>query len=349
VKRKMKKAEGKSRVTSRDVAKAAGVSQPTVSRALAGAQVISEETRERVVAAAARLNYVAKRSRVPNNLMHRRTRIVGVVVAALTNSFYTLLLNRLHHELASAGYSMVLMIDQYENLADLSNLQLLLNRTLDGVIFTTATLDSVAVRVLHEQGVPLVLAVRSSTVAEVDVIESDNVVAAKEVMRHLLDLGHRRVGFILGPNNTSTSAQRFEGAAATLAEIGQKPDPELCIWGPYSHEAGYSSLLRLWNTPAPPTAIFCSNDLLALGALDAARKHGIDVPGQLSVVGFDDIPGAGWASVQLTTVRVGISEMAVLAARRILERIQSTTSLPGRRDVLPTSFIRRATTAPPRI
>jgi LacI family transcriptional regulator len=343
----MKKSR-KIRVTSRDVAKEAGVSQPTVSRALAGAQVISPETRERVVAAAARLNYVAKRSNRTDNTMHRRTRIVGVVVAALTNSFYTLLLNRLHHELASAGYSMVLMIDQYENLSDLSNLQLLLNRTLDGVIFTTATLDSVAVRSLHEQGIPLVLAVRSAAVPAVDVIESDNVVAAKEMMRHLLELGHRRIGFILGPNNTSTSVQRFKGASAALAEVGQKPDPSLCVWGPYSHEAGYSSVLRLWNSPEPPTAIFCSNDLLALGALDAARKHGVDVPGQLSVVGFDDIPGADWAAVQLTTVRVGINEIAMLAAQRILERMQLKTYLPGRRDVLPTSLIRRATSAPPR-
>jgi LacI family transcriptional regulator len=343
----MKKTEGKARVTSRDVAREAGVSQPTVSRALAGADVISPETREKVVAAAARLNYVSRRSTRSDPVMHRRTRIVGVVVAALTNSFYTLLLNRLHHELASAGYSMILMIDQYENLSDLSKLQLLLNQTLDGVIFTTATTDSVAVRMLQEQGVPLVLAVRSASVPEVDVIESDNVVAAKEVVRHLLELGHRRIGFLLGPTNTSTSVQRFQGAKEALAEAQQEPDSELCVWGPYSHEAGYSGVLRLWNSRKRPTAIFCSNDLLALGALDAAKKHGIDVPSRLSVVGFDDIPGAGWAAVQLTTVRVGIGEMAVLAARRILERMQSPNNLPGRRDVLPASFIRRATTAPP--
>jgi LacI family transcriptional regulator len=344
----MKKTEGKARVTSRDVAREAGVSQPTVSRALAGAEVISPETREKVVAAAARLNYVARRSNRSNHIVHRRTGIVGVVVAALTNSFYPLLLNRLHHELASAGYSMILMIDQYENLSDLSKLQLLLNQTLDGVIFTTATTDSVAVRMLYEQGVPLVLAVRSASVPEVDVIESDNVVAAKEVMRHLVELGHRRIGFLLGPSNTSTSVQRFQGAKEALAEAQQEPDPELCVWGPYSHEAGYSGVLRLWNSPKQPTAIFCSNDLLALGALDAAKKHGIEVPSSLSIVGFDDIPGAGWTAVQLTTVRVGISEIAVLAARRILERMQGQNCSPGRRDVLPASFIRRATTAPPR-
>jgi LacI family transcriptional regulator len=270
------------------------------------------------------------------------------VVAALTNAFYTLLLDRLHHELASAGYSMILMIDQYENSADLSKLQLLLDKTLDGVLFTTATVDSVAVRILHEQGVPLVLAVRSVPIPEIDVVENDNVMGGKEVVLHLLELGHRRIGFIFGPNNTSTSLQRFQGATAALAEYGLKPSPKLTLWGPYSHEAGYSGVLRLWDSEERPTAVFCGNDVIALGVLDAARKHGIEVPGQLSVVGFDDIPMAGWSAIQLTTVRLGIGEMAVVSARRLLERIQSPTGLPGRRDVLPTSLIRRATTTSPR-
>src|SRR2546430_2200128 len=133
----MNKAVRRVRVTSHDVAREAGVSQPTVSRALAGDQAISHETRRRVLAAAQRLNYVTKHSNHLRNARHQRTRVVGVVVAALANAFYTVLLDRLHNELASAGYSMILMIDQYENSADLSKLQLLLDRTLDGVIFTT--------------------------------------------------------------------------------------------------------------------------------------------------------------------------------------------------------------------
>jgi LacI family transcriptional regulator len=340
----VKKAARRLQVTSRDVAKAAGVSQPTVSRALAGDHAISQETRERVFAAAERMNYVVRRPKRSGTAIHRRTRVVGVVVAALTNSYYTFLLDRLHHELASAGYSMILMIDQYENSTDLSKLQLLLNKTVDGILFTTATVDSVAVRILHEQNVPLVLAVRSVPIEGIDVVESDNVMGGKEAILHLLELGHRRIGFIFGPNNTSTSLQRFQGATAALAETGLRPDPKLCIWGPYSHEAGYSGVLRLWNCDQPPTAIFCGNDVVALGVLDAARKHGIEVPGKLSVVGFDDIPAAGWSAIQLTTVRVGIGELALLAARRMLERIESPMDPPGRREVLPTSLVRRATT-----
>ncbi len=341
----MKKAARRLQVTSKDVAKEVGVSQPTVSRALAGDRAISRETRERVFAAAERLNYSSKhpsRSRVPT---HRRTGVIGVVVAALTNSYYTILLDRLHQELASAGYSMVLMIDQYENSADLSKLQLLLDKTLDGILFTTATVDSAAIRILQQQAVPLVLAVRSVPIQEIDVVESDNEMGGREAILHLLELGHRRIGFILGPNNTSTSLQRFQGASAALAENGLRPDPKLCVWGPYSHEAGYSGVLRLWNTDQQPTAIVCGNDVIALGVLDAARKHNIEVPAKLSVVGFDDIPAAGWSAIQLTTIRVGIGELALLAARRMLERIQSRNDPPGRRDVLPTSLIRRGTTA----
>jgi LacI family transcriptional regulator len=343
----MKKGARRLRVTSHDVAREVGVSQPTVSRALAGDHAISLETRERVFAAAERLNYSTKYADRSRGMMRGRTRVVGVVVAALTNSYYTFLLDRLHHELAAAGYSMVLMIDEYENSADLSKLQMLLDKTLDGILFTTATEDSAAVRILHQQAIPLVLAVRSVPIKEIDIVESDNVMGAKEAILHLLALGHRRIGFILGPNNTSTSLQRFQGASEALAENGLGPDPELCVWGPYSHETGYSGVLRLWNSEQRPTAIFCGNDVVALGVLDAARKHGIDVPARLSVVGFDDIPIAGWSAIQLTTVRVGIGELALLAARRMLERIQSPSDPPGRRDVLPTSLIRRATTAPP--
>jgi LacI family transcriptional regulator len=342
----IKKIVRRLRVTSQDVAREVGVSQPTVSRALAGDQAISQETREKVFAAAERLNYATKQSTRPRIAANRRTRVIGVVVAAFTNSYYTILLERLHQELASAGYSTILMIDQYENSADLSRLQSLLDQTLDGILFTTATVDSAAVRILEQQAVPLVLAVRSVPRSEIDVIESDNFMGGKEAILHLLELGHRRIGFIFGPNNTSTSIQRFQGATAALAENGLQPDPRLCVWGPYSHDAGYSGVLRLWNSDQQPTAIFCGNDVIALGALDAARKHGIEVPGKLSVVGFDDIPMAGWSGIQLTTVRVGIGELALLAARRMLERIQSPKDPPGRRDVLPTSFIRRATTAP---
>ncbi len=340
----MKKAVRRLQVTSRDVAKEVGVSQPTVSRALAGHEAISQETRERVFAAAERLHYVAKPK---HSNPHRRTRVIGVVVAALTNSYYTILLDRLHQELTSAGFSMILMIDQYENSSDLSKLQLLLDETLDGVLFTTATVNSTAVQILRKQAIPLVLAVRSIPMQDVDVVESDNVMGGKEAILHLLELGHRRIGFIFGPNNTSTTLQRFEGATVALADYGLHPDPKLCVWGPYSHETGYSGVLRLWHSDQPPTAIFCGNDVIALGVLDATRRHGIEVPAKLSVVGFDDIPMAGWSSIQLTTVRVGIGEVALLAARRIVERIQSPTDPPGRRDVLPTSFIRRATTAPP--
>jgi LacI family transcriptional regulator len=343
----MKKTAKRLRVTSRDVAREVGVSQPTVSRALAGDQAISQETRQRVFAAAERLNYAIKYPHRSRGLMHQRTRTVGVVVAALTNSYYTLLLDRLHHELAAAGYSMILMIDEYENSKDLSKLQKLLDKTLDGILFTTATEDSAAVRVLHAQAIPLVLAVRSVPIKEIDVVESDNVMGAKEAILHLLELGHRRIGFILGPTNTSTSLQRFEGASAALAENGLEPDSKLCVWGPYSHETGYSGLLHHWNSDQRPTAIFCGNDVIALGVLDAARKHGIEVPAKLSVVGFDDIPIAGWSAIQLTTVRVGIGELALIAARRMLERIQSPNEPSGRRDVLPTSLIRRATTAAP--
>ena len=335
-------------VTTRDIARHAGVSQSTVSRALAGDEAISEKTREHVLAIAIQLNYANPRSSTTKALKSKRTRVVGVVVAALHNSFYTYLLERLHDELAVAGYSIVLMIDPFENSEDLSKLQVLLDKMLDGVVFTTATVNSAAVQFLHDQGVPIVLVVRSVRTPDVDVVESDNFMAGKEAAEHLLGLGHTRIGFVMGPNDTSTSLQRFQGASDALSNHAIQVDPNLCIWGRYSHGAGYSGVLSLSRINKPPTAIICGNDVIAIGALDAAKKHGIKVPEDLSIIGFDDIAMAGWATIQLTTIRQSIDEMAALAARRMLERIRSPKDLPARRDVLPASLVQRATTAPPK-
>lgn len=328
-------------MTIRDIADDLGVSQSTVSRALAGHPAISEETRARVAAAARRLDY---RERRPERAGPRR--LVGVVVAALHNQFYVHLLDHLHDELLAAGYRMTLIIDPLSERDEYSAFEPLFHDQLDGILFATAASDPRLAGALLETGLPVVLAVRAMDGLPFDTVEVDNRVAGREAVEHLLDLGHRRIGFVMGPLETSTSRDRYAGALGALADRGLPPPDALTSWGAYTHATGYSALVSLMSRPDPPTAVVCGNDTIAIGALEAARKRGIDVPGRLSVIGFDDIPMAGWEMIGLTTVRQPIAEMASLAARRLVERMRGARDLPPRHDVLPVSLVRRSTTGP---
>jgi LacI family transcriptional regulator len=338
----MTQASPKRKVTLSAIAQSLGIAQSTVSRALGGHPAISEETRRRVVDEAQKLDY---RNRANYSPVAPR-KMVGVVVAALHNQFYVHLLDCLHDELRSFGYHMTLIIDSLSDKDDYSAFDPLFQQYLDGVIFTTASVDSRLVERLRDTGLPVVLAVRTIDGLPFDSVEVDNRVAGREAVNHLAELGHRRIGFIMGPRDTSTSRDRYAGALSAMADLGITPDPRHIMWGAFTHASGYSSLVSMINLPESPTAIVCGNDTVAIGSIEAAHKHGIAIPAQLSIIGFDDISMAAWEMVKLTTIRQPIREMASLAARRLVERMRGNTELAPRHDVLPVSLIKRGTTGP---
>jgi LacI family transcriptional regulator len=270
--------------------------------------------------------------------------MVGVVVGALHNRFMTLLLEHLHDALQESGYQVTLLIDPMSDPAQLLAFRPLIDGYLDGLIFATATLDTPIVAELKRRGIPMVLVVRSVDGVEVDTVEIDNVYAGMEAARHLHSLGHRRIGLVMGPDNTSTSRDRAEGSLRWLEQAGIPREAVPLVWGEYTTESGYSSALKLLVGDQPVTAIAAGNDTIALGVLEAAKRRGISVPGQLSVIGFDDIPMAGSPLVGLTTIRQPVEAMARTAARRLIERIRSGGLAPVAHDMLPVHLIRRDTT-----
>lgn len=325
-----------------DIALRANVSVSTVSRALSGHPAISPATRGEVQAAAAQLGY-----RMPIQGRRARksaTRIVGVVVGALHNAFMTSLLEHLHDAFHEAGYHVTLIIDSMNEGSSLQTLRPLIDGFLDGLVFATATLDSPVVAELKQRGVPLVLVVRSVDDAGVDTVEIDNVHAGAEAARHLYELGHRRIGLVMGPRNTSTSRDRSEGALQWLARQGIGRDQVPLLWGDYTMESGYSSTMSLLEGSAV-TAVVTGNDTVAIGALEAAKRKGLLVPDQLSVIGFDDMPLAGSHVLSLTTLRQPVEAMARTAARRLLDRINGKIPAAAHRDILPIHLIQRATTS----
>lgn len=335
-------APGGSAPTSWTVARAAGVSQSTVSRALRGDPRVREETRHRVAEAARRLGYVP--NSLASSLVSRSTRTVAVIVSDLTNPFFPSLLTPIYDELQLLGYRVVLFTERTDIPTGQETLRRLLDRSIDGVLVTTATLDSRFAAELQRRGLPMVLLNRYIDGLDVDRVVSDNHAGAVLAGRHLIELGHRRVALVRGPSNTSTSRDRMAGLAEALAGAGLPLDPELVREGSYSHQSGYQHTRELLRLPDPPTAIVCGNDVIAFGALDAALSLVVRVPQDVSIIGFDDIPMAAWEVFQLTTLRQPTSDMARAAVRMLAERIEHTEEIgTGREQVFATSLVRRAT------
>jgi LacI family transcriptional regulator len=334
----------RSRTTSHDIARAAGVSQPTVSRALRGDPRVAAATAARVHATAVRLGYVPDAA--GRSLITGRAHSVAIVVADITNPFYPELVEALHRELGRSGYRGVL-INERTDAGDAELERMLRGRVVDGAIVATATLDETSRELIAEQERPVVLLNRTVDDPPCDSVTSDNAGGAAAVARLLERLGHRRIGTIAGPPSTSTGRDRARGFADALRELGLATDPQLQLVAEYSHDSGHDRCLELLDAADPPTAIFCGNDVIALGALDAARARGVAVPDELSIVGFDDIPLARWESFRLTTVRQDLHDLATTAARTLLRRIEEAPG-PARQVVFPTAVIERRTTAPPR-
>jgi LacI family transcriptional regulator len=334
-------------VTSRDVAREVGMSQSTVSRALRGDPRVTAVTQNLVAQAARRLNYIPNAA--ARSLITARTQTVGVVVSTIANPFYPALVETLHDELGLSGYRMALLHERSSARRGGDIIPQLNGRAVDGLIFTSATLDSDVAEWFTDRGVPVVLLNRDIDGAAVDRVVSDNRIGGRLAAELLIRLGHRRIGMISGPSDTSTSRDRAGGFIDALGRAGLTLDPALCRRGEFSHVSGRQWCSDLLSLTEPPTAIFCSNDVIALGALDAARQLGVVVPDALSIVGFGNIEMSAWAVFDLSTISQPLSEMAKAAAQMLVSRIEAGGDPPEPRSrIFPASLIVRGTTTPPR-
>lgn len=323
-------------VTSYDVARLSGVSQPTVSRTFRDSPLISPTTKERVRAAASSLGYTPnQQGRV---LATRTTNRIGVVATELANPFYMALLDPLHDALRRHGFTIALIPDSAESPLELGNL---VDGSLDGIVLTTCRLGSSLPAELTLRGVPAVTVNREVRSAAVDSCAIANARGAAELARLLTSCGHREIAAIFGPSDTSTGRSREQGFRRGLATAGVRMDPGRTWRGEFTFATGYNSAAAALGASARPTALFCANDVIALGALDAARAAGADVPGELSVVGFDDIPMAGWRVFDLTTMHCDLGRLARTAADLLVARMRDPQA-PRRRVVIDPSLVLRS-------
>jgi LacI family transcriptional regulator len=328
-------------VTSHDVARLAGVSQATVSRALRPGTSVPEATRQRVERAARVLGYVP--SRLGRSLVTRETGRIAMV-ADLGNPLFSTLLTPIHDVLSELGYQTLLLAEHQEQVDVYPGL---FDRSVDGAILSTAKAGSILPFELDRHAVPFVYLSRLVDRVERDSVSADDTGGGAQVGALFAELGHREVGAILGPSDTSTSRDREQGFVRQLALAGIAVRPEAMVHTDYTTPTGYAALRRLMELTPRPTALFCGNDWLAVGALNGARELGIDVPRDLTVVGFDDLPVAGWPVFDLTTVSNPVKDNAAEAARLLVRRIAAGPGAPYEHRLAPTTLVRRGTHAPP--
>jgi LacI family transcriptional regulator len=320
-------------VTSRDVARLAGVSRSTVSYVLneTGSGIpISQRTRERVRDAARQLGYYPNEA--ARTLRGKRTGMIGLAInvsaARLTSDlFLPLVLRGVASVLQTAGLK--LLMEPYDAGAD-HYIGLVRGGRVDGIIFAGPRADPDDIRRLHADEVPLVLWGRLPG-TDVPYVDIDNVASARLAVEHLLGLGHRRIACVtnaLPQHHSTESDDRLGGYRSALHEAGIAFDEALVRYGNYDAESGEIAMRSLMTEAPPPTAVFVASDEVALGALRAARAHGVRIPEDVAVVGFDDIPTAADVEPPLTTVRVPAVEIGESAARLLVGILESAERPP---------------------
>jgi DNA-binding LacI/PurR family transcriptional regulator len=294
-----------SQITAEDVARKLGVSQSTISRAFSMTASISEKTKLRVLETATALGY--QPNVIARSLITRHTNIVAIVMANLVDPFYPVVLDELAQQIQSRGFQTLLFVpSQGQDVDDV--LPKLLQYQVDAVVLTSATLSSAMARVCAERKMPLVLFNRYVPGLEVHAVSCDNVAGGRRVAEFLRGLGHARPAFVSGETEATTNRDRQHGFVSRLAELGV-PSCMHEVGGEYSYEAGYSATKRLLCQRRRPDAIFFASDVMAFGGMDMLRQSGVQIPHDISVVGYDDVPLAAWHGYDLTTIRQPIRQM----------------------------------------
>ncbi|WP_169789899.1 LacI family DNA-binding transcriptional regulator [Actinoplanes subtropicus] len=326
-----------------DVARRAGVGVGTVSRVLNNQPKVGPETRARVLAAIAELDYVP--SATARQLSLRRTNTIAVASIHIVIPSVIERIHGIERALTAAGLDLIIRNVETVERRNEAVREIARTDRIDGAIFISLAPGAEELARIRRSGLPVVLI--DAHHRSVPRVVSDDVEGGRLVGRHLLELGHTRIGFVGDPPRPALGVQssrmRLRGVIEALQERGLGIAPEHIVEGEHSRAGGQDSARTILSRPDPPTAIVAANDTLAFGVLAAARERGLDVPRDLSVVGYDDIDAADL--VQLTTMHQPLRESGTEAVRRLLAILDGTDNGPLR-SVLPVHLVKRGTTAP---
>lgn len=332
--------------TLRDVAREAGVHAATASRALnpRTRRLVNDATAERVRQVAERLGY--RPNPIARSLKTSRSASVGVVVPDITNPLFPPIVRGVEDALSPAGYNAWIVNTDNDADREAALVSSLRSRQVDGLIVATARLKHTLIEDLVAENFPLVLVNRRIESPSVPAVTGDDAGGVLLAVQHLVELGHRRIAHLAGPQWTSTGQGRLRAYRAAVAEFGLSADPDLVVaCDAWSETEGSRGTAELLNSGADFTAVVAGNDLLALGCYDVMHERGLRCPQDLSVVGFNDIPFIDKLRPPLTTVRIPHYQIGTEAARLLLERIDNPDT-PVKSILLPLTLVHRQSSAP---
>ncbi len=281
----------RNKITIKDVARIAHVSNTTVSRALNNQSRIRNETKEKILSIAKELNY--RPDFIARSLVMKRTNTLGLVITTIANPFYTELAQGIEATARKLGYNIILCSTQSDLATERLDIDMLRSKGVDGIIFTSAHMGDPNIVELAEEGFPIVLVNRRTydpmVRGLVDYVGIDNIQGGFWAVEHLIKLGHRRIGIIGGSSESSVGFERLEGGKRALTAYGLKQIDDYFLEGDFLKESGYRGGMKFIKMAEPPTAVFAANDYMALGTYQAVMEEGLKVPEEIAIVGFNDI------------------------------------------------------------
>lgn len=325
-----------------DVAKEAGVSYSTVSRVVNNKNYVKQETREKVHRAMEQLGYqVNLHARV---LAGGQTNVIGLLTVDLVSQYTAEIFRGIDDVLAANNYDLMLYTAHHQTKKESMYANTMARGLTDGLLIILPKEPDLYLEPLRERDFPFVLIDQISESPSDLSVTSANRLGGYEATKHLIELGHRRIGIITGWLETVNSRDRLEGYKSALANYNIPFDSDLIFQGDYTQAKGDEGTRHFLDLPSPPTAIFSSNDIAATGVIKAANARGINVPEDLSVIGFDDIPIASELNPKLTTIRQPLQEMGSIATQLLLDLINNNENKPNSM-ILPIEIIVRESTA----
>ena len=326
-----------------EIAAEAGVAVGTVSKVLNGRPGVSAAKRDAILGMLVARGYQRRGSQT-----RRPAGLIDFVMRGIDTPWATTLLVGAENEAARAGVGLVVSSTHGRLVGHRPWLDRLADHHSDGIIVVASRVDDGVDVELARLRVPYVIVDMVGTPSSsIAVIGATNFAGGRAAVDHLTELGHRRIAMITGPDDLACSQERLDGYRAALGRAGIGLRPEYVQLGNFEMSGGYEACLALLDLPEPPTAIFAGSDLQAYGVYRAAAERGISIPGQLSVIGFDDVPMCEWMTPHLTTIRQPLEEMARQAMRTVLAMAYDSTIPVGPKLELATTLVVRESTAPP--
>jgi DNA-binding LacI/PurR family transcriptional regulator len=331
--------------TAKDVAKRAGVSIATVSRVVNSHESVRPEIRARVLLAIEALGY--RPSRAAQLLRAKRGHVIGLIIPDIQNPFFTAVARGIEDVAYQHGYSLILCNTDENSDKERLYLDVMRAEAVAGVILATTVEDNPNVGRFFEDGIPVVAIDRHLNDPRIDSVMVDSVQGTLEAMSHLIELGHRRIGFISGPVTITTMAERRDGYLSAHKRHDLIASPELMRFGYPRLADGYACAQELLQLSWPPTALFVANNLMALGALQAIQERGLSIPHGISLVSFSDMPWASLLQPPLTAIVQPDYELGQKAAELLLERFAQPDKPVSHVQLSLTLTVRASTGRPP--